>query len=123
MSDMLVRYDGSYVVSVSGSGIVVVGGAGGEHLNDVQVFDGESHTWHRGTPSLPQPCSHMPAVIYGDLVFVMGGFASLQRTPPMPPNLKYIYEFSHISTIQQFKWGESSRGQQYLPIHKKQIGY
>ena len=49
MSDMLVRYDGSYVVSVSGSGIVVVGGAGGEHLNDVQVFDGESHTWHRGT--------------------------------------------------------------------------
>ena len=49
MSDMLVRCDGSYVVSVSGSGIVVVGGAGGEHLNDVQVFDGESHTWHRGT--------------------------------------------------------------------------
>ena len=41
MPDMLVRYDGSYVVSVSGSGIVVVGGAGGEHLNDVQVFDGE----------------------------------------------------------------------------------
>ena len=41
-------------------------------LNDVQVFDGETQTWHRG-PSLPQPCWPLSAVVHGHLVFVMGG--------------------------------------------------
>ena len=53
--------------------MVVMGGIDdGGHLNDVQVFDGKTQTWHRG-PSLPQPCRSMSAVVHGDLVFVMGG--------------------------------------------------
>ena len=54
--------------------MVVTGGAGDgrRDLNDVQVFGGMAHTWHRG-PSLPHPCHSMSAVVHGDLVFAMGG--------------------------------------------------
>eukprot|EP00731_Ephydatia_muelleri_P012877 Em0007g187a len=60
--------------SVCGDGMVVMGGAGDgmRELNDVQVFDGKTQTWHRG-PSLPQPCWAKSAVVHGDKVFVMGG--------------------------------------------------
>ena len=75
MSDMLVGCVWSCVLSVSGGGMVVMGGGGDglRFLNDVQVFNGKTQTWHRG-PSLPQPCRDMSAVVHGDLVFVMGGF-------------------------------------------------
>ena len=73
MPDMLVGCRWSCVLSVSGGGMVVMGGYGdGGRLNDVQVFDGGTQTWHRG-PSLPEPCVRMSAVVHGDLVFVMGG--------------------------------------------------
>ena len=72
MPDMLVGCGWSCVVSVSGGGMVVMGGDGDGWLNDVQVFDGGTQTWHRG-PSLPKPCSRMSAVVHGDVVFVMGG--------------------------------------------------
>ena len=73
MPDMLVGCHWSCVVSVSGGGMVVMGGyGGGRSLNDVQVFDGGTQTWHRG-PSLPKPCYSMSAVVHGDVVFVMGG--------------------------------------------------
>ena len=74
MSDMLVGCSWSCVVSVSGGGMVVMGGVGDGRrwLNDVQVFDGGTQTWHRG-PSLPKPCWSMSAVVHGDVVFVMGG--------------------------------------------------
>ena len=74
MPDMLVGCSSSCVVSVSGGGMVVMGGRGdgGRPLNDVQVFDGGTQTWHRG-PSLPEPCCFMSAVVHGDVVFVMGG--------------------------------------------------
>ena len=74
MSDMLVGCRWSCVLSVSRGGMVVMGGLsdGDRLLNDVQVFDGKTQTWHRG-PSLPQPCWAISAVIHGDLVFVMGG--------------------------------------------------
>lgn len=73
-SHMLVGCRYSCVVSVNGGGMVVMGGEGDRrrHLNDVQVFDGETKTWHRG-PSLPRPCDSMSAVVHGDQVFVMGG--------------------------------------------------
>ena len=75
MSDMLEGCRWSCVLSVSGGGMVVMGGLGdGDRvLNDVQVFDGGTQTWHRG-PSLPEPCCAMSAVVHGDLVFVMGGY-------------------------------------------------
>ena len=74
MPDMLVRCWRSCVVSVSGGGMVVMGGVGdgGRDLNDVEVFDGGTQTWHR-EPSLPKPCVAMSAVVHGDMVFVMGG--------------------------------------------------
>ena len=73
MPDMLVGCSRSCVLSVSDGGMVVMGGYGdGWRLNDVQVFDGGTQTWHRG-PSLPKPCRAMSAVVHGDLVFVMGG--------------------------------------------------
>ena len=74
MPDMLVGCWGSCVVSVSGGGMVVMGGLGdgGRRLNDVQVFDGGTQTWHRG-PSLPKSCFYMSAVVHRDVVFVMGG--------------------------------------------------
>ena len=80
MSDMLVECGSSCVVSISGGGMVVMGGYGvrGRQLDDVQVFDGNTQTWRRG-PALPQPCSHMSAVVHGHLVFVMGG-ANIDRT-------------------------------------------
>eukprot|EP00731_Ephydatia_muelleri_P003979 Em0002g155a len=55
--------------------MVVMGGYGdgSRSLNDVQVFDGGTQTWHRG-PSLPKPCCFMSAVVHEDLVFVMGGY-------------------------------------------------
>ena len=72
--DMLVGCRRSCVLSISGGGMVVMGGRGdGRYLNDVQVFDGGTQTWHRG-PSLPKPCNTMSAVVHGDLVFVMGGY-------------------------------------------------
>ena len=74
MPDMLVGCRWSCVLSVSGGGMVVMGGYDGRrYLNDVQVFDGGTQTWHRG-PSLPEPCHTMSAVVHGDLVFVMGGY-------------------------------------------------
>ena len=75
MPDMLVGCRWSCVLSVSGGGMVVMGGGGdgGRDLNDVQVFDGGTQTWHRG-PSLPKPCFLMSAVVHGDMVFVMGGW-------------------------------------------------
>ena len=75
MPDMLVGCGWSCVVSVSGGGMVVMGGRGDgwRDLNDVQVFDGGTQTWHRG-PSLPKPCYRMSAVVHGDVVFVMGGY-------------------------------------------------
>ena len=73
MPDMLVGCSGSCVLSISGGGMVVMGGLGdGRRLNVVQVFDGGTQTWHRG-PSLPKPCCLMSAVVHGDVVFVMGG--------------------------------------------------
>ena len=73
MPDMLVGCWASCVVSVSGGGMVVMGGVGdGGRLNDVQVFDGGTQTWHRG-PSLPERCWNMSAVVHGDVVFAMGG--------------------------------------------------
>ena len=73
--DMLEGCESSCVLSVSGGGMVVMGGGGdgGRDLNDVQVFDGGTQTWHRG-PSLPKPCVAMSAVVHGDLAFVMGGW-------------------------------------------------
>ena len=76
MPDMLIGCWGSCVLGVSGGGMVVMGGLGDgvrRYLNDVQVFDGGTQTWHRG-PSLPEPCCFMSAVVHGDLVFVMGGW-------------------------------------------------
>ena len=70
MPDMLVGCEVSCVLSVSGGGMVVMGGLGDG--GDVQVFDGGTQTWHRG-PSLPKPCAAMSAVVHGDVVFVMGG--------------------------------------------------
>ena len=76
MSDMLVGCSRSCVLNISRGGMVVMGGRGDgwreTYLNDVQVFDGGTQTWHRG-PSLPKPCCFMSAVVHGDLVFVMGG--------------------------------------------------
>ena len=71
-SHMLVGCWWSCVVSDNGGGMVVMGGEGdgGRLLEDVQVFDGETKTWHRG-PSLPQPCWGMSAVVRGDQVFMM----------------------------------------------------
>eukprot|EP00731_Ephydatia_muelleri_P012653 Em0006g1547a len=78
--DMLVGCMASCVVSVSGGGMVVMGGIGDgrRRLNDVQVFDGGTQTWHRG-PSLPKPCYSMSAVVHGDVVFVMGGVGMMDR--------------------------------------------
>ena len=72
MPDMLIGCTGSCVLC---GGVMVVMGGGvdeGRQLDDVQVFDSETQTWHRG-PSLPQPCWAMSAVVHGDQVFVMGG--------------------------------------------------
>ena len=76
MSDMLLGCGMSCAVSVGGGGLVVMGGWGDEKkklLNDVQVFNGKTQTWHFGPP-LPKRCSTMSAVVHGDLVFVMGGY-------------------------------------------------
>ena len=74
VSDMLVGCAQTCVFSVGKGGMVMIGGLGDGLclLNDVQVFDGKTQTWHRG-PSLPRPCYNMSAVVHGDLVFVMGG--------------------------------------------------
>ena len=72
MSNMLVGCGWPCVLSISGGGMVVMGGIGGVRvmLRDVQVFDGE--TWHFGPP-LPERCWGMSAVVHGDHVFVVGG--------------------------------------------------
>ena len=72
ISDMLVGSARSCAVSVSGGGLVIMGGEGDglRDLNDVQIYDGR--TWHLGPP-LPQPCCAMSSVVHGDLIFVMGG--------------------------------------------------
>ena len=73
MPDMLVGCRGSCVVSVSGGGLVVMGGLGdGGSLAEVQVFDGKTQTWHLGPP-LPEPCDRMSAVVHEDQIFIMGG--------------------------------------------------
>ena len=71
MSNMLVGCWVPCVLSISGGGLVVMGGwLGGVELRDVQVFDGK--TWHFGPP-LPKGCYDMSAVVHGDHVFVVGG--------------------------------------------------
>ena len=72
MSNMLVGCWYPCVLSISGGGMVVMGGYGGVGgmLRDVQVFDGK--TWHFGPP-LPERCRSMSAMVHGDLVFVVGG--------------------------------------------------
>ena len=81
MSNMLVGCWYPCVLSISGGGMVVMGGYGavelregvsgvGGMLRDVQVFDGK--TWHFGPP-LPERCRSMSAVVHGDHVFVVGG--------------------------------------------------
>ena len=75
MSDMLVGCHGSCVVSVGESGLVVMGGKGDDgsrRLNDVQVFDGKTKTWHFGPP-LPKPCEDISAVVHEGQVVMMGG--------------------------------------------------
>ena len=73
MTKMLIGCWGSCVVSVSGGGLLVMGGRGDGYrdLSVVQIFDGRA--WHMGPP-LPQPCADMSAVVHGDLLFVMGGY-------------------------------------------------
>ena len=75
MSEMLVGCELSCVVSVNEGGLVVMGGwsDAGRRLNDVQVFDGNTQTWHFGPP-LPQQCGAMSAVVHGEVVIVMGGW-------------------------------------------------
>ena len=72
MSNMLVECCATCVLSISGGGMVVMGGHDGGvgRLRDVQVFDGK--TWHFGPP-LPEECWDMSAVVHGDHVFVVGG--------------------------------------------------
>ena len=72
MTEILIGCGRSCVVSVSGGGLLVMGGIGDglKYLNDVQIFDGRA--WRMGQP-LPQPCWGMSAVVHGDLVFVVGG--------------------------------------------------
>ena len=72
MPEMLVGCSRPCVVSVSGGGLLVMGGRGEKlkPLNVVQIFDGRA--WRMGPP-LPQPCWAMSAVVHGDLVFAMGG--------------------------------------------------
>ena len=72
MSNMLVGCGYPCVLSISGGGMVVMGGYGVSGvLRDVQVFDGE--TWHFGPP-LPERFWDMSAVVHGDHVFVVGGW-------------------------------------------------
>ena len=75
MSEMLVGCELSCVVSVNEGGLVVMGGwsDAGRRLNDVQVFGGNTQTWHFGPP-LPQQCGAMSAVVHGEVLFVMGGW-------------------------------------------------
>ena len=77
MSSMLVGCGRSCALSISGGGLLVMGGAGNldRDINDVQVFDGE--TWHFGPP-LPERCAAMSAVVHGNQVFMMGG-AGMKR--------------------------------------------
>ena len=64
MSEMLVGCLWPCLVSVSGGGLVVIGGIcnGGSRLNTVQVFDGKRQTWHFGTPH----CSNSPPTSHYD---------------------------------------------------------
>ena len=71
MPDMLLECWMPCVISVGGGGLVVIG-AGGYGYTAVQVFDGKTQTWHI-RPLLPVSCAAMTAVVYGDLVVVVGG--------------------------------------------------
>ena len=73
MSDILVGCGWSCVVSVGGGGLVVMGavGDGRRCLDEVQVFDGRTKTWHFG-PSLLKATSVMSAVVDRDQIYVMG---------------------------------------------------
>ncbi|KAL5499418.1 hypothetical protein EMCRGX_G010828 [Ephydatia muelleri] len=107
MPDMLVWCWWSCVVSVSGGGMVVMGGEGdgGRWLNDVQVFDGGTQTWHRG-PSLPKPCSAMSAVVHGDVVFVMGGYGMDRAVWCADIRDLTSAESAHTHNTQQSVWRE-----------------
>ena len=75
MTEMSVGCELPCVVSVGGSGLMVMGGWGdhGRRVNYVQVFDGMTKTWHFGPP-LPEPCGAISAVVNGDLVYLLGGW-------------------------------------------------
>eukprot|EP00731_Ephydatia_muelleri_P014470 Em0008g190a len=75
MPGMVTACRQSCVVAVDGGGLLVMGGEGCriKALDTIQVFDSTTQTWHIGPP-LPQPCKNMSAAVYGDLVFVMGGW-------------------------------------------------
>ena len=75
MSEMLVGCEFSCVVSVNEGSLVVMGGwsDAGRRLSDVQVFDGNTQTWHFGPP-LPQQWGAMSAVVHGKVLYVMGGW-------------------------------------------------
>lgn len=77
LPDMLVGCAGHSIVSDGAGGLIVLGGVSDNgdkpiELKDVQVFDGVSQAWHVG-PSLPQPCRSMSAVVFDDIVYIMGG--------------------------------------------------
>ena len=75
MTEMLVGCELPCVVSVGGSGMMVMGGwgDGGRRINYVQVFDGDTKTWHFGR-QLPEPCGAISVVVNGDLVYLLGGW-------------------------------------------------
>ena len=75
MTEMLVGCELPCVVSVGGSGMMVMGGWSnhGRRIDYVQVFDGMTKTWHFGPP-LPEPCGAISAVVNGDLVYMLGGW-------------------------------------------------
>ena len=72
---MLIPCRRSCVIPIDGSGLLVIGGESCriKALDAVQVYDGNTQTWHMGPP-LPQPCKNVSATVYGDLVFLMGGW-------------------------------------------------
>ena len=75
ISSMLIGCRFPCVVSLGDGGLIVMGGEGKgawNRLNDVQVFDRKTQSWHIGPP-LPQACVAMSAVVHDGMVIVMGG--------------------------------------------------